>query len=81
MAATAVIAQNWRALEWWSRKNGKNPANRKEVIPLIEPTDRYRLYGRNVSGAAIVGEIDAKTMAVFRHELSKFRIKLPGEEE
>jgi hypothetical protein len=79
MAATAVVAQNWRAFEWWCERNEKNPNDRKQVIPLIEPTDRYRVYGRNVGGAVVVGKVDSGTLNVFRNELAKFRINLPGE--
>jgi len=68
-----IIAQSWKAFEWWCRKNGADQRDRNQVIPLIQASDRYRLYGRNLSGWAVVtvGAIDNHNMTVFVETLKK----------
>lgn len=75
---TIVIAESWEAFNWWCGKNGVSNRNRREAIPLIEATDRYRLYGRNCRGSrtVIVGWPDVHAQEVFREELQKFGIEV-----
>jgi hypothetical protein len=71
--ATIVIAETWKAFEWWCRRNKVDPRDRRSAIPLISADDSFRIYGRVASGAQVVkvGDIDIDTLAVFRRQLIK----------
>lgn len=76
-----VIAQNWKAFNWYCRKNSLDALDRKVTIPLITFSDKYRLYGRDLHShkLAVVGKIEEKLLNQFVRELSHYGIRVPKE--
>lgn len=68
---SVIIAESWRAFEWWCSKNNVDGRDRKVVIPLIRVEDRYRLYGRQLAGWQVVkvGRIEMSNYKVFADTL------------
>jgi len=69
---TVVIAQNWNAFDYWCSRNGISPTDRVAAIPLISYTDRYRLSGKDLTGARVVkvGTINEFNLSAFTKELN-----------
>jgi hypothetical protein len=68
-----IIAADWPAYGRTCHRRGLDPNDRKTVIPLIQDTDRYRLWGRRLRGAKVikVGDIDERLLSLFKSELLK----------
>ena len=73
MPPTVIIAETYEQYERICTKHGLDQKDRKQAIPLVMWTDKYRLYGRDLKGSKVlrIGNIHPEFLKTVKRELQK----------